>query len=203
VLGEVRADDPDEGLKIVASAVARGQGKTQGYHERRVPTTRKVKRLLSLGDTDKVAAAGQQRADEIAKLTGQVLRPALYCLLRDGKEAEPLSRAQQRTLERKADGWVKRLEQTADADFFERLWDEFETDDADERNRVHGEWLRRLISRAEAILREACEAVPLASIHRYRARARALGLFGYLARRKSFPHLFEEQEHGPAESAAA
>lgn len=166
-------------------------------------TTRKIKHLLSFGDADKVAAAGHERADQIAKLSNQVLRPALYCLLKDRllkdengtKDVSPQQRGQ-------ADRWIKRLDRIADADFFERLWEEFETDDPDERRRIRDAWLRELIERAEEILHEACEAVPLASIHRYRARTRALGLFHYLARKKVFPQLYEDQQHGQPEPVA-
>ena len=181
--------------------MVRGSGKTAGYHERRIPVSKAVKRLLSAGAADRIAAAGHARAELVGKLSYRVLRPALHCLLRDGKEAERLTPKQSANLDRQADGWLERLDHEVDATFFSDLWREFETEDGAERERIRDTWLQDLIERAEAILDEACRAVPLASIHRYRARTRAKGLFWFLAR-KQFPQLYPETTDVAADAAA-
>jgi CRISPR system Cascade subunit CasA len=192
-LASVTSHDVDEGLYLCASSVAHHykQSKTEGYHERRIPISKAIKRLLSVGAADQIAAAGRARVELAGELAKWVLRPALYCLLRDGKEAERLTSKQRENLDRQADGWLARLDHEVDTTFFSDLWREFETEDAAERERMREDWLQGRIEKAAAILGEACRAVPLASIHRYRARTRAKGLFWYLAR-KQFPQLYPE-----------
>ena len=87
-------------------------------------------------------------------------------------------------------------------DLLERAEDE----DLDEPKRanlreIRRDWHATLIKQASEILDDACHAVPLASIHRYRARTRAKGLFWALAR-KQFPQLYPERTDAAADAAA-
>ena len=154
-----------------------------------------------MGAADRIAAAGHARAELVGKLSYRVLRPALHCLLREGRDAERLTPKQSANLDRQADGWLDLLDHEVDATFFSDLWREFETEDEAERERIRDAWLQDRIDKAAAILGEACHAVPLASIHRYRARTRAKGLFWYLAR-KQFPQLYPETTDAATDTAA-
>jgi CRISPR system Cascade subunit CasA len=200
LLAEVQDNDSDEGLALLAISVARGGGKTAGYHERSIPISKTVKRLLFAGVADQIAAAGHARVELVGALAYRVLRPALHCLLRDGKEAERLTPKQSANLDRQAERWLKRLDHEIDATFFSDLWREFETEDEGKRDRIRDAWLQDLIARAALILHDACRAVPLASIHRYRARTRAQGWFSFLAR-KRFPQLYPETTDAAADVA--
>jgi CRISPR system Cascade subunit CasA len=64
------ASDEPEGLQLVARALTRGQGKTEGYHERRVPLSRRaVRRGPGQGaPTDPAAEAARERV----RLAGEV-----------------------------------------------------------------------------------------------------------------------------------
>jgi CRISPR system Cascade subunit CasA len=77
--------------------------------------------------------------------------------------------------------WTRRLDEQVDAVFFERLWDAVDRppEEADPA------WIREVLCSAEEILREAMHSVPLPSVRRYRALAKAEGLF-YGAARKHF-----------------
>ena len=198
VLLDLGSDDADAGLSLFACAIARGQGKTEGYHERRIPISRRVGRLIAARATDELAQAGRERAEAAGRLAGSVLRPALFCLLREGRTDEPLSPKARENLRRTTDRYTDRLDQEVDADFFPRLWEELDTDDPAERNRRRTAWLGAKVKVAEDLLDEAIRSLPVASIHRYRARSRARGLFHAL-KRKHFPQLQEDE----ADDAAA
>jgi CRISPR system Cascade subunit CasA len=178
--------------------MVRGSGKTAGYHERQIPISKAVKRLLSVGAADRIAAAGHARVELVGKLSYQVLRPALHCLLRDGKEAERPTTRQHEIVDRR---WLDRIDRLADAEFFPALWRELEVSEEAESERIRNAWLQDLIEWAGLILQDACRAVPLASIHRYRARTRAKERFYFLAR-KQFPQLYRETTDAAADNAA-
>lgn len=195
----VSGDDPEDGLSVYAAAMVRGPGKTAGYHERRITISKAVKRLLSVGAADQIAAAGHARAELVGKLSYQVLQPALRCLLSNGKEVKRTTPKQPQSDPAKR--WLDQLDRFADVEFFPALWQELEVFEETERERIRNTWLQDLIERAEAILGEACRAVPLASIHRYRARTRAKGRFRFLAK-EQFPQLYAEETHAAADTSA-
>jgi CRISPR system Cascade subunit CasA len=195
----VSGDDPEDGLAVYAAAMVRGPGKTAGYHERRITVSKAVKRLLSVGAADQIAAAGHARAELVGKLSYQVLQPALRCLLSNGKEVKRTTPKQPQSDPAKR--WLDQLDRFADVEFFPALWQELEVFEETERERIRNTWLQDLIERAEAILGEACRAVPLASIHRYRARTRAKGRFRFLAK-EQFPQLYAEETHAAADTSA-
>lgn len=198
VLLDLAPGDAEKGLSLFACAVARGQGKTEGYHERRIPISKYVGRLIAARATDEIAQAGRRRSEEAGRLAGSVLRPALFCLLREGRTGEQLSPKVRENLRRTTDRYTDRLDREVDADFFPRLWEELDTGDPAEREQRHTAWLRAKVKVAEGLLGEAIGSLPLASIHRYRARSRARGLFHGL-KRKHFPQLDEDE----ADDAAA
>lgn len=183
-------------MSVFAAAMVRGSGKTGGYYERSIPISKTVKRLLFAGAADRIAAAGHARAELVGKLSHEVLRPALRCLLGNGKEAKRVTPESDPAIR-----WLDQLDRHAYAEFFPALWRELEVIEEAERERIRNAWLQDLIERAEAILGEACRAVPLASIHRYRARTRAKGRFRFLAK-EQFPQFYAEGTHAAADNAA-
>lgn len=194
VAQEISDDDAATGLAVAACGLARGQGKTEGYHERIVPLSKKVIRMLGARDTDALAGWARERVVDAGTMRGKVLRPALFALLQDGPE-EINFRAGETSA--RADHFLDRLDRTIDARFFDHLWQEAEVADGgeDARLAVRFRWHRWLVAQAHGLLVEAAGAVPHASMRRYRARVRAEALF-YGALHKHFPHLQPKERQG-------
>ncbi len=206
LLQDVAEGDASEALSLFACAVVRGVGKTEGYHERRIPIAKKVVGLLKRGQIDEIAKVALRRAELIGQIENDLLRRALRCLFfervgkpTEGSGGDRLSPPQQETLKR----WVDRLDREADAEFFQRLWEELEPDEEEARRAVRDAWLKEMIGRAHDLLGQAADELPLPRIHRYRARVRADDEFWRPVRRhKSFKHLQWGKRDDRSESAA-
>lgn len=175
-----RPDDPDP-LWFYAAALARGQGKTEGFHERWVRIPRKAKRWLSDNDRRRslaeVAAERVKRAGEARK----TLHRALIVLL-DSASTHPDFRD---TSDRR---WLARYDAEVDSLFFDRLWDDADLD-RDEQRRLWDKTLRELAE--DRVWGQVQDEVPVADARRERARVRA---WMVLRRglRKALPKAFEE-----------
>lgn len=160
---------PAEGrLQLVAQGVARGKGKTEGYHERRVPISRKLRRLL-IEDRDRVAQAAFRRVTQIGDMR-KLLWLSLATLFNNGMGSWDVSE----TIKEKATRFSQPFERAEDARFFDDLTSEIEADDS---NAERLRWQAGLVDRAEAVLRAAFDAGPRSAQRRYRARAAALSRF--------------------------
>lgn len=190
----LRPEDGSSGIALIAQGVVRGQGKTEGYHERRIPLAQKAIGWMRNGQTDVPAKIAKARVEDIAKMRGSVLRTALFYLLEAGTEKIDFER---RTAKQQIEPYVQGFERTEDARFFDDLNREIEADDP------HAErlaWLLGLADRAEQVLRGAFAIGPQCGERRYRARSRALAYFhGALRSEKNFPAL---SHHLRAQSAA-
>jgi CRISPR system Cascade subunit CasA len=173
---EIADDDGDEGLALAACGLARGQGKTDGYHERIVPVSKYVIRMFRSRATDELAGWAEERVKEAGMLRRKVLRPALFVLLQDGPEQVNFRATE--TSDR-ADRFLDRLDAAIDAEFFGDLWEEAARAEAgkDAQEAVRHAWHRRIVELARELLIEASDAVPHASMRRYRARVRAEAMF--------------------------
>jgi len=164
--------DDAEGLAILACAIAGGNCKTEGYHERRVPISRIVRKRLIAHDTDPLAALAKARVAEIAQIR-TVLWSALGTLFDNDASKDRFSDG----AKDKASRFATPFEQGEDARFFDGplgLNAEIESE-APEALRLA--WYRSMAERAEAILLNAFEAGPRSAEQRYRARAAALSRF--------------------------
>jgi CRISPR system Cascade subunit CasA len=175
-----RPDDADP-LWFYAAALARGQGKTEGFHERWVRIPRKAKRWLSDSDRRRslaeVATERVKRAGEARK----TLHRALIVLL-DSASPHPDFRG---TSDRR---WLARYDAEIDSLFFDRLWDDADLD-RDEQRRLWDRTLRELAE--DRVWGQVQDEVPVADARRERARVRAwMVLRGGL--RKALPKAFEE-----------
>lgn len=190
----LRPEDGPSGIALIVQGVVRGQGKTEGYHERRVPLTKKAIGFLRSGQTDVPATIAAARVKDVATMRSSVLRTALFYLLEAGTEKIDFDR---RTAKQQVEPFVQSFERTEDARFFDDLNREIEADDPHVERLT---WLIGLAGRAEQVLRDAFAIGPQCGERRYRARSRALAYFhGALRSDKHFPPL---ALHLRAQSAA-
>ena len=180
-------------MMLVARGMVRGQGKTEGYYERTVPIRKKLQLAMQRGGgTDGIGQIATGRIEEIGKIQ-RILSHAIQTFLARGEsdEASPEHRNLART-------WLNKLDEIVDARFFEDLQTEFEADDR-ERQAIRNRWLTNegedgIVDHARALLRDATNSLPCPSIHRYKARAGAEGLFeGRIRGNSGLPFLFTKK----------
>lgn len=177
----LRADDGQQGLVLLAQGVTRGQGKTEGYHERRIPVSRRMVGMMRSGQTDQLAKLARERIEAIGAVR-KVLWGALCALLHNAQEGKAPDGIAER-----ANRIAKPFEADADARFFADLALEIEASTPDESQQVRAAWLLDLEARAEAILRTTFTAGPRSAQRRYHAQAAALGRFQGGLRGKNSP----------------
>ena len=168
---------PDETtMQLVARAMVRGQGKTEGHYERIIPIRRKARTAMMRGSNaaDDLGHIAQGRVSQIGAVQ-RILSHAIQVFLARG-DADNTSPEHRRL----ATLWLKRLDEIVDDRFFEDLQDELDisADDRAERERIRYQWLRDfVIHKARGILQDATDALPCPAMFRYQARVGAEGLF--------------------------
>jgi CRISPR system Cascade subunit CasA len=169
LLATVQRDD-GETLEIVAAGLARGQGKTEGFHERRIPVPAHARaRLADEADRTLAEAADRQERDA-GTMARNVLRPALLCAFEKGPERLNFNA---RDASDAAEPFMKEFDAAVDAEFFPALWESLEKN-PEEAERG---WQSLLRDRAEKTLRKALAAGPRAETRRFVAAARAESMF--------------------------
>ena len=166
---QLQADDGDEGVVILAQSVTRGQGKTEGYHERRIPISQTMRVALRNKATDALAQNAKGRIHAIGEVR-KTLWAALCVLFDNGVHKDKASEG----TKRKANDFSAPFEHNEDARFFLDLIEEIESATPEA---VHGQWLLDLAERAEQVLKAAFDAGPRSGMQRYRAQSAALGRF--------------------------
>ena len=197
LLQEAAPTDASEGLSLLARALVRGQGKTEGYHERRVPLSRIVRRLIGSEALDKIAQAANARVSLAGEVQRTALRPALLALFQNGPERVDLRHD---ASSRKADPFLAMFDHVVDLGFFPHLWAEIEEADEEVQHAVRGAWVRMLLDQAQSIVEQANSAAPKAAHRRYRAHVRALAELRIAARRNDRirPYLTEVPHNAAA-----
>lgn len=180
---------PDERLYLIAQCIARGECKTERYHERRVPISPKALALLLGGQKHALARVAGQRIAAIAAVQ-KVLWSAMVVLFNRGETDAILDDG----TKHKASRFARPFEQAEDQRFFDDLNAEIEADD-DGAQRLA--WLLGLVDRAETVLRGAFDAGPRSSVQRYRAQSAALSRFRSTLRGAKFsvPELVSYYQH--------
>ena len=182
----LQATQPERENQLVARAMVRGSGKTEGYHERMIPLRQRTVQALGQADgTQELRDLARDRIEKIQKVQ-RILSHAIQVFIARG-ESDNLNPEGRRL----ARSWLGRLHETVDDRFFEDLQDEFEIDDQDERREKSLEWQRWLANEARRVLRDAEDSLPSPGVHRYRARVRAEGLFeGRIRGDSGLPEIF-------------
>ena len=178
--------DDTQGVSLLLQGVARGEGKTEGYHERRIPISRKVGQGLMKRQTDELA----KRADDRIKAIGgvqEILLESIVVLLGSGAEDKgQKNKKTAGTTKKRSEVFAHPFEAECDAQFFIELFEEIEAVDCDA---VRTQWLQTLAARAEGVLRAAFVAGPRNGQLRYRAQAAALSRLHAAMRGNKLPAL--------------
>ena len=152
-------------LFFIAQGITRGQGKTEGYHERRVPISPKVRSLLVTNQKTPLARLATQRIAVIGEVR-KLLWVALAVLFANGKSGD-ISEGNKVKVRKFSDPF----ETAEDGRFFDDLNEEIEAEDAAAQ---HLQWMLGLVARSEAFLRIAFDAGPRNGVQKYRAQSAAL-----------------------------
>ncbi|MBF0185571.1 MAG: CRISPR-associated protein Cse1 [Magnetococcales bacterium] len=173
-----------ESLVLVASALARGNSKTEGFKSRVIPIGGKISRALG----PKRAELHQLAQAQMNTIEGfdKVLRDALVLVAANGDRNKIKKELYSFTNTARS-----HLDRYADTIFFERLWARFEAQEQGEEV-LHAEeedFARLLWERTRSIFDEYLPSMPCAGLFRHRAEARAHHRL-HSALRKLHPGLF-------------
>ena len=175
------AVDRNSTMELVARCLVRGQGKTEGYHERRIPMPSRARSIFSdPKEREKLAKRAKNRVEEAAVMNTNILNPALLTLLQCVPEKLNWK-------DRRADGWRGQFETLVDQDFFNHLW----ADLARHSEEARHNWQQFLWDCARKILTSAEGAISLPAARRYKAIAAAERIF-HGAVRKHFEDLYPQ-----------
>ena len=190
---EHRSSDP---MQLVARAMVRGNGKTEGYHERIVVIGHKGPRAKSamLGGTasQELGDIARSRIEEVGKVQ-RILSHSIQTFMArgDAEGTSPEHRERARI-------WLNRLDKIVDSTFFDDLQTEFEAN-ASEQQGIRHRWLLNdedrsgVINHARSLLTDASDSLPCPAIYRYKAQVNAEGLFeGRLRGNGGLPDLFRK-----------
>ena len=182
-------------MYLVARGMVRGQGKTEGYHERIIPLRPKTvgsamtRQTAAVDDLGKIARGRIEQVSTIQRILSHAIQ--VFAARGDSEKTS----AEHRTLARP---WLNKLDAIVDTNFFDDLQTEFEVNDV-ERQIVRNTWLMNgtngVIDHARRTLQAAEDSLPCPAIHRYRARVNAERLFeGRLRGNTGLPFLFDEEQ---------
>ncbi len=191
-----------EEMQLVARGMVRGEGGTEGYHERIVPLRHRTLQVLgSPGVAKQLEDIARERLQQVGTVKN-ILRHAVATFAARGNSDFNAHRNGQPSPNQLAQTWANRLDDIVDAGFFDDLQDEFDADEG-QRDAIRRHWLMNgedgVIDDAGRILKAAEDALPCPSIHRFRARVNADRVFrGRMRGKGGFAFLFESEEENQA-----
>lgn len=163
--------DEQKGVQLLLQGITRGQGKTEGYHERRIPISKKIRIGLMKKHTDELAKIAQERIGLIAEMR-KILWLSLTVLFGNGANDESgKNKNASDPIKNRASLFAQPFESKCDARFFSDLIEQIESDVPQS---VHEKWLMALANEAECVLKNAFRAGPRNGQLRYRAQSMAL-----------------------------
>lgn len=169
-LQEFGDEESGAGWTLVCRATARGQGKTEGHHERRELIPAGAVLRIKRGEFDRLGGISAKRISE-AGAVRSALRFGLMTLFQYGPESTDTSRRHPSS--NRAEPFLDRFENLVDKDFFEELFEEFSAEPGDKATTLRVAWLQDLLGRARDILKAAESGSPTSTIRRHRALVRA------------------------------
>jgi CRISPR system Cascade subunit CasA len=181
LLAKVRRDDDGGAVEIVAAGLARGQGKTEGFHERRIVVPAHARARLEDEADPQLARAADRQERDAGTMAWSVLRPALLCAFEKGPQQLQFN---DRDAAAAATPFMQEFDAGVDADFFPALWRSLERTSEE----AEQEWQSILRDQASKVLQRALHAGPRSETRRFIAAARAESMFAG-AIYKQFPAL--------------
>jgi CRISPR system Cascade subunit CasA len=159
-------DNGTSGGFFVGVGLARGQGKTDGFHRRIVPIPDDIAAFMA-SDSRRQHLAGlsRERIELAAEVRERVLRPALYRVIGGGESANVDYEEIQR--------WEDAYAAEVDDEFFPALWAHADLDE-DEASEL---WQGLLYNVARNQLEDVIDAAPISAARRYRVVAAAESIF--------------------------
>lgn len=188
-LGKVRRTERGRALILHVAALARGQGKTEGFHARAIPISDTASEYFGSDDREKSKQLADRATEQVGRAGdawGKALRPALITLVQKGPEEPSWSKPSNGSL---VEPTQKEFDRAVDAIFFEHLWRNLEKT-ADE---AAAAWARALADLARRLLEAAAAAAPRGEVRRIIAVARARNLLEAQLH-KLFPDLRAKRE---------
>lgn len=176
-----RPSDPLD-LMFTARVLVRGQGKTEGIHERVLPIPRPVRRLLSDPEQkSRLSQVAKAWVELAATMRNRALRPALLTLIQGAPAKLNLK-------DRRADADLSRFEAAVDQRFFDSLFAAIDRagDDLDPLDDPHSTWGAELVLIGKAILEGAISRLPIPDARHYRAIVAAENVFYGAAKNQGF-----------------
>lgn len=170
----------------------RGQGKTEGLHERLISLPAKVRGALATEELrNTLADRARARVKRASEVSGGVLRPALKVLLQAGPEKLKME-------DDRPQRWTQAFNKAVDDIFFPALFDDLEKPG----DAAEGAFDARLLELAREQLEAAIAGAPLPAARRPRAIAAAERAFRGCAR-KVLPNLTQTPAATPAVATEA
>ena len=173
---------------IGASVLVRGNGTTDGFHERFIRVPERARRALfgKTPERDRLAILAKHGL-EIASEVHGALRNGLVELMTGGAALSSNDQKQKRDVNRWVDSVAKPFSNSWSPLYFDWLWSTLDQPDGAAARKSWFDILRAL---AESTLERAFARVPLRSGRNYRGQTRARALF-FGSLKKNFKHYME------------
>ncbi|AOG03031.1 type I-E CRISPR-associated protein Cse1/CasA [Bosea sp. RAC05] len=158
------ASDGQSGLSLHFCATVRGQGGTDGFHERRIPVPPGIALRLARR-TDAFAVAARQGVEDAAAVRRKALYPALLCLFQNAPESLDFRHS---ATEARSQPFLDGFDSAVDAVFFEWTFEHIGADgDAETVRDIRTRWIKELSAFAKAQLAAALATTPRLGVRKY------------------------------------
>jgi CRISPR system Cascade subunit CasA len=164
-----RQDDGNEGLSLVLTATVRGEGGTDGFHERRISVPPTAVPWLAT-QPDALALLAKARIQDASAMRLKILRNALYVLFQNAPDKLNISHTASET---KAAPFLAAFDRGVDRDFFEALFEELAATKEATKIAARRKWLGNLKTLGAIQLEAAKAGTPRSGIRRYQAKGAA------------------------------
>ncbi|MBU0553051.1 hypothetical protein KKB55_21800 [Myxococcota bacterium] len=169
--------DPHADAYLYLETLTRGQGKTEGFHQRVLAVSPKARRVFEdASERERLTAQTREWIEDAKIARLNILRPALLRLFQTNKGDD-----------KRPDTWTARLDTRVDAHFFPMLFQSLELSDP------RPLWRSTLRDLVQEVFNEAVAEAPSAGARRWRAIAEAEAVLdGTL--RKRFSALYSQTD---------
>ncbi len=176
---KLNGSSPGQLFSAVLCGVSRGgptgnKSVTQGYHERHIPISARVRSLLLQKNGDDLANAARWHIHKVTAFRSAVWSSVALLLV----NGIPPGRPYEKVVSDRADFFASQFEAQEDTRFFLDLTEDVEAED---RDAFRADWQVGLKWRAFRTLESAFDQGPRSGSRRYRARSAALDLFKFRA----------------------